>query len=927
MAKYVSQENLTQYDELIKQHIKGKDDTISQSITTHINDKSNPHNVTKAQIGLGNVDNTSDLDKPVSNAVQEALNKKQNTLVSGTNIKTLNGQTLLGSGDITLDLSLYKVVTALPTTDIDVNKIYLVLSSSEETNLYTEYVYVNSKWEKLGEYKAEVDLTPYLTKEEAEDTYVQRTNALEGPLHYERDTTVNPENVILKARQSVTKSLISNYYVKIPVATLINAGAMSPYDKGKVEGSLGIVYTGSIPDDFYAGAILYGTYIDNGAPSPAPNTGWHRVLESGEKVFLASDSPYIPKYFYYIKLNTFNIVSLSIARKSDPPEIIQDIQSLLDKKVDKVEGKGLSTNDYTDGDKNKLNAVYSSFPYPMNAYGVEWDCTNSSQDLTRIGNMSMHKTLPIQSKLKGCVAKNGEIQYYLDPTDWSKKEDGTPSRLDGYDGVVQVDTGGKFYLWSEEIGNIRRVWISEYKCVPYAYEVPRMLIDAYKATILRSVPSDMGYLSTLPVNSAVSICNTATYCRGGYNNTDRDKYLSTDPTRTQLGKPATKMSLTNMRTYARNAGREVLNYYQYKAILYWLFVIEYATFNEQKEVNDELTSEGYKQGGLGTGVTNLNYVIYYNDNYTASTTCGYTNDLGNFSGKKDLVLPSMLYTYNQAPLYLPSMSPYQYFSEEDHTYYYVAQFTGEAATYKTTVTKIRNTNNAVGADNRCGIFHFKVEGLTDGQTMIMTGAEEGTITISTDGEYTASFTSPNAMVIKFGKVQDSCNIVITGISTDSVEWSSYEQTTYPNRYRGFENPFGEYRTTLEGILYQGVGPEYEYSNIYTTNNPEFYTSSAEDLGRMTLLGTEKLNTSAFWVRDYNLGYNAELLSRDTTGGNAPTYIGSYRAVGTRTSTLRKILVGGESFNNFVARLACLHSISAISTADFTAGFRTCKILD
>ena len=56
----------------------------------------------KADVGLSNVDNTSDADKPISSATQTALNGKQDTLVSGTNIKTINGDSLLGSGDITV---------------------------------------------------------------------------------------------------------------------------------------------------------------------------------------------------------------------------------------------------------------------------------------------------------------------------------------------------------------------------------------------------------------------------------------------------------------------------------------------------------------------------------------------------------------------------------------------------------------------------------------------------------------------------------------------------------------------------------------------------------------------------------------------------------------------------------------------------------
>ena len=54
----------------------------------------------KGDVGLGNVDNTADADKPVSTATQTALNAKQDTLVSGTNIKTINSTSILGSGNI-----------------------------------------------------------------------------------------------------------------------------------------------------------------------------------------------------------------------------------------------------------------------------------------------------------------------------------------------------------------------------------------------------------------------------------------------------------------------------------------------------------------------------------------------------------------------------------------------------------------------------------------------------------------------------------------------------------------------------------------------------------------------------------------------------------------------------------------------------------
>jgi hypothetical protein len=76
------------------------------TLTSHTSDTSNPHATTKAQVGLGNADNTSDANKPVSTATQTALNAKQATLVSGTNIKTINGTSVLGSGDIVTSVQL-----------------------------------------------------------------------------------------------------------------------------------------------------------------------------------------------------------------------------------------------------------------------------------------------------------------------------------------------------------------------------------------------------------------------------------------------------------------------------------------------------------------------------------------------------------------------------------------------------------------------------------------------------------------------------------------------------------------------------------------------------------------------------------------------------------------------------------------------------
>ncbi|MBK9497427.1 MAG: hypothetical protein IPO08_23475 [Xanthomonadales bacterium] len=76
----------------------------------------------RTALGISNVDNTADMDKPVSTAAQTALSGKQATLVSGTNIKTVNGQSLLGSGDISISGG-GSAVTLSGSTSVEANSV------------------------------------------------------------------------------------------------------------------------------------------------------------------------------------------------------------------------------------------------------------------------------------------------------------------------------------------------------------------------------------------------------------------------------------------------------------------------------------------------------------------------------------------------------------------------------------------------------------------------------------------------------------------------------------------------------------------------------------------------------------------------------------------------------------------------------------
>ena len=286
------------------------------------------------------------------------------------------------------------------------------------------------------------------------------------------------------------------------------------------------------------------------------------------------------------------------------------------------------------GDGLNVNAgvisIAPDYLVDMMSYGVEWDVTVADPTCTRIGNPLFHKSLPIQSEYKGCVVKNGKLQYYLNPNDWTKTSNGSNSNLDGTDGDVMIHTP-KFYGKSGSNGNKRWVRISTVKVDASWVEIPEMFISAYRNTIYTDG-------NTTKIASVVS---TDAKYRGGGRRSEYDQYLSTDQFKTDLGKPVSDISRETMRTYAAATGQELLCYEFYKWIFYWNYVIEYANFNSQKEFNSELTSDGYHQGGLGPGLTTWDYGQQhsYNGGY-AITPCGYTNEFGNFSGVKAIQLQS-----------------------------------------------------------------------------------------------------------------------------------------------------------------------------------------------------------------------------------------------------------------------------------------------
>ena len=542
------------------------------------------------------------------------------------------------------------------------------------------------------------------------------------------------------------------------------------------------------------------------------------------------------------------------------------------------------------------------------AYGIEWDEADTPLKPRRIGNLEFHKTLPIQNALKGCVAQNGNIMYYLDENDWAFKQDGSPSRLDGYDGEVQVEIP-KFYLWHEEEGTIKRVYISLYKISPYATEIPHMLMDAYRATVLNKVPEDMGYLSKLPVNSAISVVNTEPYCRGGVNRPQYDDYLETDPERSDLGKPRTSINRNNFRTYARNAHKELMCFTYYWAIFYWLYVIEYANFNSQATFNNTLTSEGYKQGGLGAGVTTMSSWIEYNSQ-APITPLGYNNNYGNKTGINIIKGRNF-----------ETLSNNYYINRWNRTN---GTFSVDNTMHKVTITSITSTTNNIiyaSKQSAIGTYTFEINGLSEGQSLIFKQGNDILATVDADGIIEVTFTDTNVNRSIFSNFTGSCNITIT---TSSIPDNQYLTYSFSNlqvpRWRGFDNPFGDIWTNLEGVIIETDPNDNARRAVYTTTNPELFGDTNDSKLRMSICGY--ISTNNEFTANITLGNRTEFLPKSVGTNKYSDYFWSNKSSG-----LYAGLVGGSAILGRFAGLATLDSIRGVGVAGSYLGFRSLKILN
>ena len=655
------------------------------------------------------------------------------------------------------------------------------------------------------------------------------------------------------------------------------------------------------------------------------------------------------------------------------------------------------------------------------AYGVRWNSVNQATTACeRIGNLELHKTLPIQSRFKVCIHKGKEIQYYCNPNDsrfvdFNNKDNKTEINaanfnitdkttlgvifyfgnnsqgatslddesidnyymivtdarflnyrwlyayvkitasdsyeyigriikidvstkqatielsqdlddvqpftnielgcsINGYDGEIGVDTGGKFYQWSvDNDGDNNEVWQSLYKCVPYAREIKRHIIGIDRACVLNSAFNDTkwGWIGSLEANTAVNVINYHTKLRGGVNSSTWDKYLGDDSFRCQLGKARTNLDLYTMRSYSQKTDGGQMLYKQIWEAIVWSYVIEYADFDVKKAYNSSLTTEGYHQGGLGNGVVGGIVLDYYNDNQKFAPN-DYTLELGNNTGVKTRV----------AKLWSIPVAANHYWN--NYSKNNVVATTSNAAKILTiTSTKVLTTDWNIYADANVvgGTTRYKITGLTDDQTVVFK-REKGNLTITTDGTYDVEWgTGNNIRKIYFGKLQTNCNIVIEIVSAPAYNiiqnqtswnvphWRGFNVFWYGDTWINIDNMLSKYDTTKQKRIWYYTDDVSKFSNFIS--NKEHQIEG---------LGTVNKN----WLQEVKINNKGDIVPSKI--GNYTSYKNSYHwnAI---DDNVHATFAGGISSNDSFCGLFCVDVSKIIGNAYATVGFVKVTILD
>ena len=249
--------------------------------------------------------------------------------------------------------------------------------------------------------------------------------------------------------------------------------------------------------------------------------------------------------------------------------------------------------------------VITQYDAPEDWYGVSWSETSSNPDCTRIGNMEMHRSLPIQSMMKPFAFQTQPIH----------KDQFVPLK----ENFTEAMYG---YVNNGEAGQV-----------------------ASTVNVMIKIP-EFWYVDDYTPGTKTHNLKICPHAKPGWHH-HKEAYVSAYEAFNFGNKgrlismksvvPTVNFTRTNGRTWARANGFDgeakwnLYTYEEHRAICH-LFLVEYATRNSQKAVNTALTTEGFRQGGLGSGCTTGTATINGAQTWSFIPT-GSSDSLGSGSGE------------------------------------------------------------------------------------------------------------------------------------------------------------------------------------------------------------------------------------------------------------------------------------------------------
>ena len=238
-------------------------------------------------------------------------------------------------------------------------------------------------------------------------------------------------------------------------------------------------------------------------------------------------------------------------------------------------------------------------------YGVSWSETSSNPDCTRIGNMDMHRSLPIQSMMKPFAFQTQPVH----------KDQFVPLKENFTEAIYG-------YVSNGEAGQV-----------------------ASTVNVMIKIP-EFWYVDDYTPGTKTHNLKICPHAKPGWHH-HKEAYVSAYEAFNFGNKgrlismksvvPTVNFTRTNGRTWARANGFDgeakwnLYTYEEHRAICH-LFLVEYATRNSQKAVNTALTPEGFRQGGLGSGCTTGTATINGAQTWSFIPT-GSSDSLGSGSGE------------------------------------------------------------------------------------------------------------------------------------------------------------------------------------------------------------------------------------------------------------------------------------------------------